>query len=397
MASGVRSAPASERGLWGWLQGFDGILLGSMLGLIGIGAYSILSVSRVDGAEIGFNKYLFTLLIGIVPFLTFWLTPHTVWEKTARPIYALNLLLLLAVFFVGERDGGAVRWLDIGPLQFQPSEFSKLATVFTLSSFFTKRLDDLKKFSTFGLSFLHILPTVVLLVKQPHYGAATSVLVSWLAICLIAGVPWKYVLITLSTIAALFTIGLNTNFILRDYHRERIQAMFAGDEQDSAYQQMRSEVAFGVGGTHGTGFFKGEQKASQAIPEQESDFIFTVVGEELGLVGTTLTLALYGIFFIRGWLIVLRLTKTWARMTALGLLTMLAFHMIVNVQMVLGIGPVIGLWLPFISYGGTALWMCLASVGLILNMNASNAEAMFSTGSWGQIAERHAQNLRKIR
>lgn len=368
------------------LDGFDPIFVLSVILLMAFGTYAIFSVSSVPDPEVNFRKYLLAIAIGLVPLSAFLLTPYQLWQRFSNLIYGLNIVLLLAVLIMGERDGGAVRWLDIGPIQFQPSEFSKLATVLTLSEFYHRRLDRANQFGTFALSFLHILPTLVLLIEQPHFGATVAVLVTWLSISLIAHVPWKFILITFAAVSSLFVFALKTDFLLHDYHRQRIASAIAGNDQDTRYQQLRSEIAFGVGGISGSGVLKGEQKRMKSVPEQESDFILSVVGEEFGFVGCMALLGCYGLFFIRGWLLCMRLSDPWPRMVSIGILTMLAFHMMINIQMVLGIGPVVGLWLPFISWGGTALWLCMASVGLLIHFQSRNTEALFSDGKWALAA-----------
>ncbi len=163
------------------------------------------------------------------------------------------------------------------------------------------------------------------------------------------------------------------------YHDKRIKDwQFGGTAKSQSgvgFQTYQAEMAFGVGGVVGTGIGKGQQ--GENIPEQETDFIFTIIGEELGLVGCSLVLAAFAFFFYRLWLVMYRATDPYYRMLAAGVLGMLAFHTFVNLFMVTQMLPVIGLWLPFFSYGGTAMWLCMAAVGLVVNVRARERPILF--------------------
>ncbi len=324
-----------------------------------------------------FHKQLTNVFIGIIPFLVFYKTPISFWQRTASFLYGLNLFLLVLVLFAGFKAGGAQRWVEIGPLQFQPSEASKLFTVLTLSAFYFNRLYKIRDFSTCIGGILHIIPPMVLVFIEPHLGATIILLVCWFLISMFAGVPLRFtggiLLITLSVLAlAFFTPG-----ILRSYQKQRIYAMFGNDEKGSKYQQLKSTIAFGIGGPTGTGFLKGQHKQGRFVPEQRTDFIFSVVGEEGGLIGSTFILILYGILFYRASLILLRAQDPLARMVASGVIGILAFHTIANLGMNLDMTPVVGLWLPFLSYGGTGIWLCLACIGLLLNIYQKEKESIF--------------------
>lgn len=379
----------------GFLGKFDFVLAAATLGLILIGLMAIYSVSLVPGVPASFKKQLILVGIGLVPFAVFFSLPYNLWQRVSNSIYVINLLLLVLVLFKGVTRGHAKRWLDIGITEVQPSEFTKIACILTLSLFFYNRLDRIRDVRTFALSFLHILPSLVLLMKQPHMGATVAVIVTWLAMALVAKVPWKYVIITVVTAVTIFGVALNTNFLLRDYHRARIAAMFSGDEQGGGYQQLQASIAFGSGGITGTGFLKGKQKAAKVVPEQHSDFILTVIGEEGGMVGVFTVFLLYAIFFIRGWMICLKVNNPYGRMLGIGVLTMLAFHMMINVQMNLGIGPVVGLWLPFVSYGSSAMWFCLMCLGLLLQLNAQTEDELFGSDAHAFIDSADQQSLRR--
>ncbi len=362
------------------LSGLDPIVIGSVVVLIAFGLMAIFSVNQANPGNPIFRKQLMLLVMGVVPLLVFLLIPAQVWQRTVNGLYALNLGMLSMVLIRGSSGGGAQRWLDIGPIQFQPSEMSKIITVITLATFYAKRQEFVGSFWTFFLSFLHVLPPLFLIFRQPHLGATLTIFVTWLVICIVANVPWKYIVGFLAALAVFGGIAGAT--LLRGYQLERLKTLFSSskDSQREHYQQDQAMIAIGVGGTLGQGYLKGEQRERRAVPEQHNDFIFTVIGEEGGLFGSALVLTAFATFFLRGWLLVLRMGDLFSRVAGIGVLTVLAFHWIVNMAMNLGIGPVVGLWLPFISYGGTALWLCLGCVGLLLNLNARSEEGVFSGG-----------------
>jgi rod shape determining protein RodA len=271
-----------------------------------------------------FTKQALLLGIGFVPFMIAFTIPPAIWQRLSWLLYMINVGMLLLVMFMGNSKGGAQRWIDIGPIGFQPSEMSKFLTVLTVTTFFVHRGDDLRSFSTLLLSLLHVIPVVLLIAIQPHYAAAASVLVGWIAVAIVVRVNC---------------------------------------------------------GASGQGYLQGEFKGAAFVPEQENDLIFSVIGQEWGFAGSIFLLTLYLVFFLRGWQLCLKMEDLWSRSVCLALLAVMAFHWTVNMAMNLGIGPVIGLWLPFISYGGTALWVCLMMVGLILNLNSIQSEEQFSRGA----------------
>lgn len=361
-------------------RNFDWMLLLATLILLSFGLLCQFS-KAYETTSRDFIKQLFNIAVGIVPFAIFWLVKPKLWMRAANVLYFANLGMLALVLQIGVNKNGAERWINLGFTEFQPSEAAKLLIVLTLASFFAKRYDQINRFSTFALSFLHVAIPVALIVKQPHMGASLAIIATWLCICLAAQVPWKFVfgagLAVVSLLVVAFTIPSVGKLIIKDYHLDRVKSMFVRDEKGKSFQPERAAIALGSGGLLGTGFLKGEQKKLGMIPEQQTDFVFTIIGEEGGLVGSTLVLLAFGFFFFRIWLIFLHASEPYYRMIAAGLLGMIAFHTVVNLGMVLQLLPVIGLWLPFISYGGTAMWLCLASVGLLLNVRSKEKPVLF--------------------
>lgn len=367
---------------------FDGWLLLSAILLLVIGLMAIFSEGTGKGPN-GTNDYgnftrqAINTLIGLVPFAIMYKVSPNFWRRTYPLWYVVMLGLLVATLFLGKDTKGAQRWIEVGPIQFQPSEFAKLLSVLTLSSWYSIRQASVHKVTTFFGSIVHIGVPVALIFKQPHLGAALVLLAAWFSISLVVGTPLRFFGTALGIFAgiAILTVAVKpvSNLVLKDYQRERIAGLLSHkkDRKGDNWQTDRAEIAFGVGGLGGTGYLKGDQKKNGFIPEQRNDFVFTVIGEEGGLVGCTLVLLAYAFFFYRIFLAMLNATDPYLRSIVAGVFTILGFHTFVNIAMVLQIVPVVGLWLPFLSSGGTAIWLCMACVGLLLNIRQRERPLLF--------------------
>ncbi len=314
-----------------------------------------------------FTKQLALAALGIVPFLLFYKVPPEFWHRVATPLYIFNLVMLVAVLVVGTSVGGAQRWLDLKVIQFQPSEFSKIALALTLAAFYANRQEYIRRPSTFLLSFLHLLPPLLLVFKQPHLGGTLTLLAIWFAVTVVAGVPWRFIGFALLLGVVFSAVAWKVPGVLTPEQKSRVLAFVNPDPKGESYQQTRALVALGSGGAFGAGYLHGQLKAAGTVPEQQTDFIFSVVGEEGGLFGVTLLMSAFGFFFYRCWTASFKATSVYQRLAGAGILAALGFHFIANIGMNLMILPVVGLWLPFVSYGGTALWMCMGAVGFFMS------------------------------
>ncbi len=356
----------------------DWLLLLATAILMTVGFMSLYSEGITHDGGANFRAQIRNTVIGLIPFSVFAFVPTRLWYRIANFIYAVNIATLMLVLLHGSHRKGAERWIQLGPIQFQPSEMAKILIVLTLAAFYARRQDSIQKFSTFALSFLHVIVPAGLMLLQPHLGAAIVLMVVWFGISIVAGVPGKFLLG--AGLGAMIFGGLVV-FVaprfLHSYQLERIIGISGKDPRGKNWQTDRAMIAFGEGGVSGTGYTKGEQKAGHFIPEQHDDFIFTVVGEEGGLIGCTLVLAAFGFFFYRMWLVMFFASDPYYKMIVAGLLSALSFHMFVNIAMVLHILPVVGLWLPFLSYGGTAMWMCMSCVALVLRIRSQEKPLLF--------------------
>lgn len=360
---------------------FDVWLFLSAAILLGFGLLSLYS-QGYKNKDTQFPKQLFNAVVGLGPFFLMLAVKPRFWMRAAKVLYVCNVLLLAAVLLVGSSKFGAQRWIQLGPIQLQPSEIAKLFTVLTLASFFAMRQEQIDRWQTFALSAVHVAVPAFLIFKQPHLGGAAVLVVIWLSIATIAEVPAKYLLSAVGALVLgaglVLSVPALRSKLLHGYQNDRIGAMSKMDRQAADYQTWRAEIAFGIGGVTGTGFLKGEQKAANVIPFQYNDFVITVLGEEGGLIGCLIILGCFAFFFYRLWLAMWGATEPFHRMIAAGVLGMLSFHTLVNLAMVLGLIPVVGLWLPFFSAGGTALWLCMACVGLILSARRQERPVLFS-------------------
>lgn len=366
----------------------DWPLIFATLLLLTFGLMSMYSVSfGVEGSSKPyFIKQAINIAIGLIPFGLFAFVNPKIWRRGVNFLYVMDLLLLLAVLFMGKHTKGAERWILLpGGIQFQPSELAKLLTVLTLSAFYAKREEQIEKFSTFVLGLVHVAIPMALIFMQPHLGATIVVAVSWFAISVVAGVPLKYLGALVGCFLVLggaMSVPSVRGKVLKPYQEERLMGMLGvqsgkKDIKGKNWQTDRAEIAFGVGGVSGTGFGQGGQKRAGYIPEQHNDFVLTILGEEGGLIGCLLLLGAYSFFFYRIFLVMLHTSDLFGKMAAGGVFAVLAFHTFVNMAMVLQIVPVVGLWLPFMSSGGTAIWLCLASVGLLIGVRRRERPILF--------------------
>nr|WP_232096546.1 rod shape-determining protein RodA [Denitratisoma oestradiolicum] len=285
----------------------------------------------------------------------------------AVPIYVLGLLLLVAVALVGDVSKGARRWLNLGVMRIQPSELMKIAMPLMLAWYFQKREATIR-LKDYLLAAILLLAPVALIAKQPDLGTAILVLAAGCYVIFFAGLPWK-IMIALGTAAIAATPLAWTH--LHDYQRHRILTLFdpESDPLGKGFHIIQSTIAIGSGGILGKGWGQGTQAQLEFIPERHTDFIFAVMSEEFGLLGNLALLVVYFLLIGRGLMIAANAPTLFTRLMA-GAITMIFFtYAFVNMGMVSGILPVVGVPLPFISYGGTALVTLFLGVGILMSIH----------------------------
>jgi rod shape determining protein RodA len=282
-------------------------------------------------------------------------------------VFAVGLLLLIAVALFGDISKGARRWLNLGVARVQPSELMKIAMPMMLAWFFQQRETALR-LRDYGLAAILLLLPTALIARQPDLGTAVLVLASGCYVIFFAGLPWKIIAALAAAAAAAAPLAWN---LLHDYQRARILTLLdpEKDPLGKGFHIIQSTIAIGSGGILGKGWGQGTQAQLEFIPERHTDFIFAVAAEEFGLIGNLVLMFLYALLIGRGLTIAINAPTLFSRLLA-GAVTMIFFtYVFVNMGMVSGILPVVGVPLPFVSYGGTALVTLFVGIGILMSIH----------------------------
>jgi rod shape determining protein RodA len=292
--------------------------------------------------------------------------PHAL-KMFAPWLFLLGTLLLLGVLFVGDMGKGAQRWLDLGFFRFQPSELLKLATPMMVAWYLAeRRLPPSNKHIVLATVFIAI-PTV-LIAKQPDLGTAILIASSGLAVLFLAGISWKIIMGVIAAGAALAPVLWS---FMKDYQKQRVLTFLSPEEDPlgSGYHIIQSKIAIGSGGLYGKGWTHGSQARLEFLPESSTDFIFAVFAEEFGLIGCIGLLTIYLLIFIRSIYMSIQAQDTFSRLLAGSLSLTFFIYLFVNVGMVTGILPVVGVPLPLVSYGGTSMVTLLIGFGILMSIH----------------------------
>ena len=394
----------------------DWPMLGATALLLVIGLATVYSATTVPGAHQGlWTRQLLWLLVALGAAWVATGLHYRAHDSLAYPLYGISLLMLVAVLAVGTSAFGAKRWLELGPLRFQPSEIAKIATVFVLARRLSKPKLDLTRFRDWFPTLLIALVPLALVAEEPDLGTSLSFPAILIAMFYWAGMPAASLILGLSpgltlilsflldprSLAFWLTLGIGLSTVivllrprrlllitalllnlgvafampvmkdhLHDYQLRRIETFLNPDQdpQGAGYQIIQSRIAIGSGGVVGKGWLKGTQKGLSFLPMRHTDFIFAVVGEERGLLGTLTVVLLYALIVLRGYRLAVVARNGFASLLAVGLVTAFFFHVMVNLLMTIGWAPVTGLPLPLLSYGGTALVVNCVQLGLLQNV-----------------------------
>ncbi|MDB5405492.1 MAG: rod shape-determining protein RodA [Rhodospirillales bacterium] len=289
------------------------------------------------------------------------------WLRAAYVVFAIGFVLLVAVEVRGAIGMGAQRWIDLGIIQLQPSELMKVALVLALARYFHGlTIEEVGKPLRLIMPALLILTPAVLVLKQPDLGTAMMLLMSGGVVFFLAGVRlWKFGLVIGAGAAAMPFVWAH----MKGYQRNRILTFLdpENDPQGAGYHILQSKIALGSGGVFGKGFLLGTQSHLNFLPEKQTDFIFTMLAEELGLIGGLALLTLYTLVFIYGFAIALRSHNHFGRLLGLGITVNFFLYVFINTAMVMGLIPVVGVPLPLISYGGTSMLTVMFGFGLLMS------------------------------
>ena len=310
--------------------------------------------------------------IGLVAMFVIAMTPIWIWRNVSVPIYVIALLLLLLVEFLGSTGMGAQRWINLGFINLQPSEVAKIALVMLMAAYYDWLPSDKVSRPFWVLvPLIFISLPVLLIIQQPDLGTSILLLLSGVTVMFLAGVHWIYfgTVMALSTglVLALFKSRGTEWQLLQEYQFLRIDTFLNPDSDPlgAGYHITQSKIALGSGGWTGRGFMEGTQSRLNFLPEKHTDFIFTTIAEELGFIGTISILAIYVAIIIFCLFSALRHKERFSSLLSLGLTVTFFLFFAVNMSMVMGLAPVVGVPLPLISYGGSAMLVLMGAFGLI--------------------------------
>ncbi len=362
-------------------KNFDWILFGVTVALLAIGLLVIWSTSfKATGIgsmtdtwrQLVFVSLGFGLMIAVAR------SDYRMWAKLTPWLYGFMLLLLVIVLVSSKAVLGAQRWIDLGFFQFQPSEFAKLVVIIVLAKFFADHYDQLERPKYLLLSLLYAGIPVMLVMRQPDLGTALVIMAIWLGMVLVSRVRKLY-LLALGGVGLVVLPFFLAN--LKDYQKQRL-AVFLNPQADplgAGHNVIQSSITIGSGQFFGRGLGAGSQSQLNFLPQlaQHTDFVFAVIGEKMGFVGAMLLLVLFAVLLWRGLLIAYRAQDRFGMFLATGIVSMLLFHVFINVGMNMGIAPVTGIPLPLVSYGGTALVMTMISIGLLESVAVRRKKLQF--------------------
>jgi len=354
------------------VQNFDWGLLGLVL-LLGVAGlitlYSAVTAGALNPQKVLIVKQLVWYCVGLVAMVISFLFDYKALDRWALVLYIIGIALLLWVLFFGKYVSGSRRWLIMGPISIQPSEIIKLCVIIMLAKYYSKIA------STRGVSLRELFYPLcitmipfILIVRQPDLGTA-------MLIVLIAGAMTLFVKIERRSLFYLMGGGIISVplvwFLLKGYQKQRILTFLDPDRDPlgAGYHIIQSKIAIGSGMISGKGFLKGTQNALAFLPEQHTDFIFSVLAEEWGFVGSLVLLLVFLMFLLGGLHVAQGCKDSFGTILSVGIIAMISWQVFINICMVMGLMPVVGVPLPFISYGGSSIVTTMISVGLLLNVS----------------------------
>jgi rod shape determining protein RodA len=344
---------------------------GLVLVLTAIAGVGVLALYSAAGGRLDpwASRHAVRYGAAFVLMLTVALIHPKVWLAMAWPIYVVSLALLIAVDLIGKIGMGAQRWLVIGPMQIQPSEIAKVAVILVLARYYHGLSKEQASKVLYTLPpLLVILVPVALVMVQPDLGTAMMVLMGGGALLFVAGVRlWMFLVAAVGAVACL---PIAWSF-MHEYQRKRVLTFLDPDRDPlgAGYHITQSKIAIGSGGLFGKGFLKGTQSSLNFLPEKQTDFIFTTFVEEWGMAGAFVLLGLFALVLVWGFSIALRSQHHFGRLLALGVTAMMFLYVFINTAMVMGLLPVVGVPLPLVSNGGTAMVSVMFACGLLIGVN----------------------------
>jgi len=350
--------------LQGLFKHIDSFLMGCLLFTILVGLFVLYSASGQNFERVSAQLVNIAIALSIM-----WLVANVqpqLLERVAVPVYLLGVILLIGVALFGDISHGARRWLDLGITKIQPSEIMRIAAPMMLAWFFSRH-EASPRIIDFVMAAVLLLIPVALIMKQPDLGTALLVSASGFFVIFLAGLSWRFIVGGGILIGALTPVFWS---MLHDYQRRRIEILIdpTQDPLGAGYHTIQATIALGSGGMTGKGWLNGSQSQLDFLPERTTDFIFAVFGEEFGMAGNLMLLVLFSLIIGRGLMIAAQAKSTFARLLAGSISLTFFTYAFVNIGMVSGILPVVGVPLPLISYGGTSMVSLLLGFGILMSI-----------------------------
>ncbi|MBC5826044.1 MAG: rod shape-determining protein RodA [Candidatus Eremiobacteraeota bacterium] len=363
-----------------WYVSYNYALAAAALALSAFGLVVIKSATLHSGqARSDLHHQAAYLVIGVAGMIVLSFTDYHVWQRLARPIYVIDIVILAAVALAGHSALGAQRWIGFGPFVFQPSEPAKLLTTLSVAAIIASPKRSYLRMRELIAPIVAMIVPTALVIKQPDLGTAL-VLVAILTTMLFFGLPrMTHFVAYLGALGAAGGFTLASPFVLKSYQRQRLLVFLnpRHDPQGAGWSLMQSMIAVGSGRLAGKGLYRGTQTQLGFVPEHSTDFIFTVIGEELGFLGAVSAVALYAVLLASALACVSAARDRYGLLVTVGIIAMIVFHIVVNIGMTVGIMPITGIPLPFVSYGGSSLITFLMSVGILLNVYLQRDKVSF--------------------
>lgn len=370
------------------VKSLDYILLG-VVGLILVMGFFVLQSATVNASVRNNVNYVYRQIawavIGLVAFACVLLIDYSKLEKYGKCIYALNLLLLIATLAFGEETKGSQAWIPVGPIKIQPAEIAKTLLILGLAQFLVPRVGKLNTFKDLIPVFIYVGIPLLLILKQPDLGTGLVYVAIMFGMLLAAGASPLRLLLLIGGGLGVISLAIYGHYAwdwwlpLKDYQLNRLIVFIDPmiDPRKAGWNIIQAQIAVGSGGLLGKGWGMGSQNINNFLPEQWTDFIFCVLAEEFGFIGSVFILALFFILIYRGIRTARKAKDSYGTLIAVGVISMFAFHILQNIGMTIGIMPITGIPLPFVSYGGSALLANMIALGFLMNVYVYRNRIMF--------------------
>jgi len=350
------------------LEIFHWPLLLTVICILAFGLFNLFSASYGSRPGYFFSQMVWAGIAFALAYITY-IIDYRIFERTAYIMYAVVLICLLIVLF-SRPIAGSHRWIVLGAMRFQPSELMKVVMVLTLAKYFHNNIAPSGGYTIWTLktALALLFAPMILILLEPDLG--TSLLISAIAFTIFLFVKINPKTLLILFVIAIISVPISWNYVLKDYQKKRIQTLFDpdSDPRGTGYHRRQSIIAIGSGQFSGKGFKEGTQTQLRFLPEQHTDFIFSVWAEEQGFVGGFVLLSLYLSLILSGLHIASKAREKFGALVAVGASAIIFWQIVINIGMVVGLLPVVGVTLPFMSYGGTSLVITMICVGLLLNI-----------------------------